>query len=312
MHKRTADITAFDTPKSIGEPIGNVKKIKGHSLIVSGVKPLHNGDGLSFFNAKGELDGFRVNKVEDGNHVFPQDMPQLLPKTPLYRNYDHEFEKQLTKPSAVRKIGVEMEFIDNPLGFTLYVKDESGTEVSVTETFSSDIALNSQNEQIKQQLSKLGNTPYEPAFVKVTMSENRFVPNSISAAMRRQAIERLTKHRNEYFRHAREKRPNQQTLFLPLPDTNLTYLWNVANPEAEAFYRAHGATRIEPAFELAPQKDVPLMFTRHCLRYSLGWCPSMQKHSHPYKEPFFLMYKQTRLRLQFDCKNCQMLIFADN
>jgi putative protease len=312
LHKRSPDITAFDTPKSIGEPIGSVKKLKGNSLIIAGVKPLHNGDGLAFFNAKGELDGFRVNKVEDGNHVFPQEMPKLLPKTLLYRNFDQEFEKQLAKPSAVRKIGVEMEFVDHPQGFTLYVKDETGTEVSVTETFSPpDPALTNQVEQIKQQLSKLGNTPYEPTSIKVSMSENRFVPHSISTAMRRQAIERLTMHRKAYSRQTREKRSTQSIAPLPLPVRELTYLWNVSNPVSETFYRDHGATRIDPAFELAPQPNVPLMFTRHCLRYSLGWCPTMQKQAHPYKEPFYLIYKQTRLKLQFDCKNCQMLLFAD-
>ena len=53
------------------------------------------------------------------------------------------------------------------------------------------------------------------------------------------------------------------------------------------------------------------MFTKHCLRYSMGWCPTYQKQKSPYKEPYLLRYKETLLRLRFDCKNCQMLIYAE-
>ena len=69
LEGRTADITAFNTPKSLGEPVGMVKEIKGNSFTVAGLKQLNNGDGLVFFNRKGELEGFRVNRVE-ANRVF--------------------------------------------------------------------------------------------------------------------------------------------------------------------------------------------------------------------------------------------------
>ena len=59
---------------------------------MAGLKQLNNGDGLVFFNRKGELEGFRVNRVE-ANRVFPLDMPQLAPKTPLYRNFDQVIDR---------------------------------------------------------------------------------------------------------------------------------------------------------------------------------------------------------------------------
>jgi putative protease len=129
--------------------------------------------------------------------------------------------------------------------------------------------------------------------------------------MRRKAVGRLCLVRR--LRHRREiapwkKPPSPHGLF---PERELTYLGNVANSQAEAFYHAHGVEAVAPAFELAPQTNVPLMFTRHCLRYSMGWCPALQKQRSPYPEPFYLLHKNTRLRLQFDCRNCQMLIFAE-
>lgn len=307
LEGRTADITAFNTPKSLGEPVGMVKEIKGNSFTVAGLKQLNNGDGLVFFNRKGELEGFRVNRVE-ANRVFPLDMPQLTPKTPLYRNFDQAFDKLLAKPSAERKLSVEIEFLDNPFGFTLCMEDETGARIMLTEPFAKELARREQQDNIRTQLSKLGNTPFEASKVVVGLSENWFVPSSLLADMRRRGVEMLLEARRTRYPRETVKRV-QPSVSIPFPERQLTYLGNVANGKARSFYQDHGVEQIDPAFELSPRKDVPLMFTKHCLRYSMGWCPTYQKDKSPYKEPYYLLYKDTRLRLQFDCKHCQMLVF---
>lgn len=307
LEGRTADITAFNTPKSLGEPVGMVKEIKGNSFTVAGLKQLSNGDGLVFFNRKGELEGFRVNRVE-ANRVFPLDMPQLAPKTPLYRNFDQAFDKLLAKPSAERKLSVEIEFLDNPFGFTLCMEDETGARIMLTEPFAKELARREQQDNIRTQLSKLGNTPFEASKVVVGLSENWFVPSSLLADMRRRGVEKLLEARRARYPRETVKRV-QPSVSIPFPERQLTYLGNVANGKARSFYQDHGVEQIDPAFELSPRKDVPLMFTKHCLRYSMGWCPTYQKDKSPYKEPYYLLYKDTRLRLQFDCKHCQMLVF---
>ena len=307
LEGRTVDITAFNTPKSLGEPVGMVKEIKGNSFTVAGLKQLSNGDGLVFFNRKGELEGFRVNRVE-ANRVFPLDMPQLAPKTPLYRNFDQAFDKLLAKPSAERKLSVEIEFLDNPFGFTLCMEDETGARIMLTEPFAKELARREQQDNIRTQLSKLGNTPFEASKVVVGLSENWFVPSSLLADMRRRGVEKLLEARRARYPRETVKRV-QPSVSIPFPERQLTYLGNVANGKARSFYQDHGVEQIDPAFELSPRKDVPLMFTKHCLRYSMGWCPTYQKDKSPYKEPYYLLYKDTRLRLQFDCKHCQMLVF---
>lgn len=307
LEGRTADITAFNTPKSLGEPVGTVKEIKGNSFTVAGLKQLSNGDGLVFFNRKGELEGFRVNRVE-ANRVFPLDMPQLTPKTPLYRNFDQAFDKLLAKPSAERKLSVEIEFLDNSFGFTLCMEDETGARIMLTEPFAKELARRERQDNIRTQLSKLGNTPFEASKVVVGLSENWFVPSSLLADMRRRGVEKLLEARRARYPRETVKRV-QPSVSIPFPERQLTYLGNVANGKARSFYQDHGVEQIDPAFELSPRKDVPLMFTKHCLRYSMGWCPTYQKDKSPYKEPYYLLYKDTRLRLQFDCKHCQMLVF---
>lgn len=311
--ERTKDITSFDTPKSLGEPVGTVKELKGNSFTIAGLKQLNNGDGLTFFNEKGELEGFRVNRVE-ANRICTLDRPAIRPKMPLYRNFDQEFDKLLSKPSAERKLSVRMEFQDNAFGFTLSMTDETGARIMLTRPFEKEPARRDQAENIRTQLSKLGNTPFEAVEVTVAMSDNWFVPSSLLAEMRRQGVERLISTRRIRYRRE-EARPVKpcvgEATEIPFPEKRLTYLGNVSNSKAGAFYKAHGVTAVEDAFELSPRKDVPLMFTKHCLRYSMGWCPTYQKQKSPYKEPYFLRYKETLLRLRFDCKNCQMLIYAE-
>ncbi|MBP7311923.1 MAG: DUF3656 domain-containing protein, partial [Parabacteroides sp.] len=294
-------------------PVGTVKELKGNSFTIAGLKQLNNGDGLTFFNEKGELEGFRVNRVE-ANRIFTLDRPAIRPKMPLYRNFDQEFDKLLSKPSAERKLSVRMEFQDNAFGFTLSMADETGARIMLTKPFEKEPARREQAENIRTQLSKLGNTPFEAEEVAVAMSDNWFVPSSLLAEMRRLGVERLISTRRIRYRRE-EARPFKpcvgETPEAPFPEKCLTYLGNVSNSKAGAFYKAHGVTAVEDAFELSPRKDVPLMFTKHCLRYSMGWCPTYQKQKSPYKEPYFLRYKETLLRLRFDCKNCQMLIYAE-
>ncbi len=312
LHGRIKDVTSFDTPKSLGEPVGVVKELKGNSFTVAGLKQLNNGDGLTFFNDRGELEGFRVNKVE-ANRVFTLDRPAIRPKMALYRNFDQEFERLLSKPSAERKLFVQMEFLDNEFGFTLCVTDETGARVMITRPFSKEIAKRDQIENIRTQLSKLGNTLFEISAIDISLSDQWFVPSSLLADMRREAVEKLiTTRRIRYHREvARLPKSNKDNMSVnPFPFKQLTYLGNVSNSKARTFYADHGVQQIEDAFELSPRKDVPLMFTKHCLRYSMGWCPNYQKKVSPYKEPYYLRYKDTLLRLRFDCKNCQMLIYA--
>jgi len=311
LDKRTNDITAFDSPKSKGEAVGTVKEIKGNSFTVAGIKQLNNGDGLAFINSRGELEGFRANRIEE-NRVFPLDMPSVKPKTTLFRNYDQAFEQLMSKPTADRRIKVAIEFIENPFGFTLCMTDESGARVMITEAFNKEIAKREQEENIRTQLAKLGNTPFEASDVSVKMDDNWFVPSSLLSEMRRKAAERLIANRAT--RYPRELVKNKEANTHKLSSfggDKLTYLGNVLNAKAKEFYIARGIKEVDNAFEAAPQMDVPLMFAKHCLRYSMGWCPKQHKDKSPYKEPFFLDYKDIKLRLEFDCKNCQMLVFAN-
>ena len=308
-HGRNPGIFSFNTPKSLGEEVGTVKEIRGNYLTVAGVKAFSNGDGLCYLDAQGRLQGFRVNRVEN-NKLFPQEMPRIKPKTVLYRNFDQEFDRIMQKKSAERKLAVDVSLAENNFGFTLTICDEDGNSVSMALSKNKELARTPQHDNLINQLGKLGNTPFVPRNIDVDLSENWFIPSSELAELRRATVEKLLSLRRINYHRELWRMPETEH---PYPQKELTYLGNVMNKEAAAFYQKHGVEKIAPAFEVEHPEGATLMFCKHCLRYSMGWCPVHHKVKSPYREPYYLVSGDgKKFRLQFDCKNCQMKVYSES
>lgn len=307
LHGRTRDVFSFDTPKSLGEEMGTMKEARGNYLTVAGLKSFNNGDGVCYIDEQGKLQGFRINRVE-GNKLYPQEMPRIKPRTVLYRNFDQEFEKILARRSSERKMTVAIRLADTAFGFALTLTDEDDNRVTLSLPRAKEQARTPQEENLKTQLTKLGNTPFEAERVDIDFTENWFLPASVLADFRRQAIEKLIAARRiNYRRELAVLRPTTHAF----PQTTLTYLGNVMNARAASFYAGHGVASIAPAFEQTPVEKAVLMFCKHCLRYSMGWCPVHQRERSPYREPYYLVSTDgKRFRLEFDCRNCQMKVSA--
>lgn len=307
LHGRTRDVFSFDTPKSLGEEMGTMKEARGNYLTVAGLKSFNNGDGVCYIDEQGKLQGFRINRVE-GNKLYPQEMPRIKPRTVLYRNFDQEFEKILARRSSERKMAVAIRLADTAFGFALTLTDEDDNRVTLSLPRAKEPARTPQEENLKTQLAKLGNTPFEAERVDIDFTENWFLPASVLVDFRRQAIEKLIAARRiNYRRELAVLRPTTHAF----PQTTLTYLGNVMNARAASFYAGHGVASIAPAFEQTPVEKAVLMFCKHCLRYSMGWCPVHQRERSPYREPYYLVSTDgKRFRLEFDCRNCQMKVSA--
>ena len=305
---RTPDMWSIDSPKSIGEPIGKIKEVFDRFFTLSGTKQLNNGDGLCFLNDAKELQGLRVNKIE-GEKVFPAESHLSLRKgTFVYRNYDHEFEKVLNKKSADRKINADIVLSETKDGFKLTIEDEDGIETFLETNYNKELAQKDQTENIKNNLSKTGNTIFRVTDVKIQLTDNWFIPASVISEWRRSLTDNLLQKRWEEY--PQEEVNHVQTSH-SFPTKAITYLGNVSNDKSKQFYIQHQSTVEEVAFEKKAQKGVPLMFTRHCIKQSMGWCPKETSTHPPYKEPFYLLYNSTKLRLEFDCRNCEMKVFND-
>lgn len=317
LYEREQGIASFDTPKSLGEEMGTLKELRGNYLTVAGVKPFHNGDGVCFLDEQGRLQGFRINRV-DGNKLYPAgEMPRIKPRTPLYRNFDQEFERLLTRKSSERKIRVGWELADTAFGFSLTLADEDDNRVTLSFPYSKEEARTPQADNLRTQLAKLGNTPFEvggglsddASGIDLNLSHNWFLQASVVADWRRQAVDKLVSVRRiNYRRETAVWKPTKHAF----PTTSLTYLGNVMNSAARSFYLAHGVSSVAPAYEAQAVPDAALMFCKHCLRFSMGWCPTHQKGRSPYREPYYLVGTDgKRFKLAFDCKNCQMKVYAE-
>lgn len=308
LQGRSQDISCPDSPKSHGEPMGTVKEQRQGYIVVAGFKTFHNGDGVCYDDAEGRLQGFRVNRA-DGNKLFPAGpVPQIRPKTPLMRNYDQEFERTLAQKTAERRIGLCWQLGETAWGFTLTATDADGISVTLNFPLEKEPAHRPQQDNIRQQLSRLGNTPFQTRCEDITLqlSGNWFIPSSVLADWRRAVVERLLQVRRiRYPQELAFWRPTSH----PYVTDRLTYLGNVMNDMARRFYQRHGVTSIDPAFERQHVPTAVLMFCRHCLRYSMGWCPRHQHGGSPYREPYYLKSADgRRFRLDFDCRQCIMKV----
>ena len=313
LHGRTDDIYSPGTPKSIGEKMGSVREVGRGWLTVAGFTAFHNGDGLCFFNREGDLEGYRVNRVEGGRiFLFLEggDMPQIKPGTVVYRNFDQEFEKLLSKESAARKISVNILFEETGQGYRVTFTDEGGLSSVMETEWKKEDARTPQEANIRTQLSKLGGTNFEARSVEVRMDGERFIPSSLLSDMRRTAIEKLESLRMESYSRPV---PGTATESVPkYPVSNLTYLGNVMNVQARTFYHDHGVESIDDAFELKRPESATIMFCRHCIKNALGLCSKRGTTGNLHvKEPLSLRSSDgRRFELRFDCRHCQMEVVA--
>lgn len=316
LYGRKPGLASVNTPKAIGEFVGSVKEIWHNSFSVSGTKAFSNGDGLCFINENQQLEGFRVNKVVN-NRLFPLKMPEnLKPHMALYRNNDQLFENKMSATTAKRKIGVKMFLSASQDYVELTIKDDAGHTATEKISYSSETAKKSQEENMKLQLGKLGNTLYEADEITISPeSETRFIPSSILAGLRRDTLEKFS-HQFQF-----EHSGDNESLGYILPnkiDTNNSAeeinIANVANKLARQLYDEIGPKDAPDAFETTkPNRDseTQIMTCRYCIRYEMGYCTEQGRKA-PWQEPLYLVLKDNRkFRLKFDCLNCQMRIYAE-
>lgn len=313
---RQADIGAFDTPKFSGEELGKVSKVGKDYFEVETDIELHNGDGVCFFDVHKELVGLRVNTVE-GKRLFPNEMPADVRRgMTVFRNRDHAFMRLLEKDSAQRKIAVDINFYETSNGFALTVTDEDGFSATAACEAEKQLAQNVEKSEasLRENLNKLGGTDFVAEIITLQISQPWFIPASVINNLRRDVIEQLTETRRlGYERPARRAAVEPPAIY---PEDTLTYLANVYNKKARTFYQKHGVKLIAAAYEANKELDeVPLMITKHCLRFSHGLCPKEAKgvigvQGTVTAEPMTLINGNDRFTLKFDCKPCEMHVMG--
>lgn len=243
----------FDTPKALGEP-------------VTKATTLHNGDGLCYID-KGELIGFRVNNA---------DAFKPVKGIHYYRNMDTEWQKLLSKPSAERKVAVDITVDEEGIRMT----DEDGFSASVCYNTTFELAHTHQTENIKRQLCKLGDTIFEARNVDVKLKKNYFIPSSMLSTWRREMTEHLTNERIKYYPLHRQV---HERMTIPT----------------------------EKPFEETHDLSKPVMICKHCIRRQMGIClkESKNHYSKTLRQLQLHLANGTVFRLEFDCSQCLMKLY---
>lgn len=296
------------TQKSIGKPVGRVKTISDSCFDIESDLTLHNGDGLCFLSDTGILTGFLVNRVEK-TAIYPNHpLPDLRKGLLLYRNQDHQFEKNLHGNSSKRKVLIDMEVAvcDNGFSFKAIDEDANESTVEVGELF--PLAKNPANalEAIATQLSKTGDTIFAAKSVVINLPDPPFMPVSRINELRRTLQGKLLDERLKNYPKIISKRSPGMAKY---PDDVLTYKANVSNSLAQKFYQSRGVKSIDPAFEIDPRKDnAELMVSKYCVKFELGMCPVKQNAESTGR--LFLTDGRNTYPLIFDCNECVMKVMS--
>jgi 23S rRNA 5-hydroxycytidine C2501 synthase len=321
------DIGAFDTPKHAGMALGHVLRVGADHFdleLDAAAAVLNNGDALTWWDQQGELQGVPVNVATPLGGRAWRVTPNLAPGVPMStlkdlrkgvavsRNRDMAWERLLDRPSAERLIGVELTLQATPTGFALTVTDDEGhsgrAAVEQAHERARDAARNTA--ALREHCGKLGGTLFEARRITLDLPEPWFLPASKANALRRDAVAALEAARAAALQPLPRARPVEPPV--PYPEDSLTYLANVFNGVAAAFYARHGVKVIGAAYESHEELgEASLMITKHCVRWSLSLCPKQAKgvvgvQGTVKAEPLTLVHGDERLTLRFDCKPCEM------
>ena len=274
----------FDTPKSIGEKLGRIKRVgKDYFELDADVS---KQDGL-YFNGYGCL----VNKVE-GNKIYPNKMDGIAVGVEVFRNYDTKFEKQLENSRTKRRIGVKFIYFDGILKAVDEDKNSVNIELQADEPPKNPEKM---KENFINQLKKTGESDFYAEDIKID-DDVPFMPVSKINELRRNILDMLMAERLKNYKREIQK-PLKYTKF---PQHKLDYRANIHNEQAKSFYENCGCAVCEMSAE-SGSFPKELMRTKHCLKFAFNMCKSP-------KNLFLIDEKGKKYPLKFDCKNCEMVI----
>lgn len=287
LYNQPYELVDVNTPKNAGRPVGTVLSVSPGVITVKLLPEvtLNNGDGLTYVDAKHQLMGLAINRVEATNRndrvrllLRRREIPLgLKAGDELRRNRDTAFIKALSGETAERRLPVAMRFRTTPTGIALTISDASAS-ATVVRAMALETASNPERnrETLARNLFKLGDTPLSlsPMDLDIPEELTAFIPASVANDLRREAVEAFLLERLRHREPSTRAPIDDAALY---PEKQLGFMANVANDEAKAFYEQHGARITAPAFEILPVEHAALMTCRHCIRATLKLCPKMLK-----------------------------------
>lgn len=258
------DWNSADAAKGMGEFLGTL----GHH------KAIHNGDGLCYVNEKGEVVGFRADRVEDGR-IVSRNLDRKLPHdTRIWRNRDNEFEHSLEVDMPQRLIDVEVDLTIDSGGVDVRAFSRDGRTITQHADTSDCPVANNAGRMLMMIRTAFGKNSGNYSFTCRNIESADSIPLLSSAF-----LNNLRRSISESF----DSNP-------PLP------LRKSATPCDSVHIHPH-------------RKD-ELMRTRYCVLHQMGWCPRQNPGKAPAyaRESLVLRNAGRSIALSFDCRNCEMVL----
>ena len=315
LHGVQKNCASFETPKAKGEFIGYAKQTFPNAFIFpNAYKIFSNGDGLVFEIGENSF-GSAIRKIE-GDKVFvghPNDKIIIPKNAKIFRNKNVKFESELDKLiSRKMDVRISVSSTKNSAIFRIETLDERAIEASIE---ISDI-IPAQNEHsaretLKQNLAKLGQTPFSASEIIIEATSIPFLPVSKINAIRRELVEALKANILIAYKQTQKNFvPPQQNFNIPTDTIQSDDLANVLNSYAEKFYKKFDMTISQYAVENFAKDtliDKQVMLTKHCILRELNLCTKTSEKK--IKQPIILKNQSAKLYIQTDCKNCNMSIY---
>ncbi len=190
------------SPNHIGLQIGKVIEVTKDKIKIKLDKPLNQQDGIRFLNSnKGLIVNYLYNKnkklVNTASDICYVDNKIGLTENGIVcKTIDYNLNKSL-KELPSRKIPVTIT-VESYIGKNLLIEliDDENNKISLQGNIVEKAKTEAiTQERIKQQVSKLGNTPFECQSVHLKCDEGIFISIKELNDIRRSAVEELIKKR---------------------------------------------------------------------------------------------------------------------
>ena len=351
IHGRQKYIDAPYSPKSMGEYLGTIDKVKNKSVTIRTNKELHNGDGLCFLDRENNLLGFNVNAVSrdasmlptikhidtsEGRKVAGSQSHRVIRSqtvtsntdismatrfkiegSKIFRNSDLVWQKEVEKSSGNRKIKIDLRFTDTEDGFALSAKlhNEDSEYVTTNISIEKEIANNAEKalENIKNKISQWGDTEFSVAKIEIFFDNRQ---QTTAYFIRTSVLGEMKKDLVEKLKsYLIDKHRNERETFVK-PKTNAIY------PKESLSYLGNVINNKSREFyELHGVIDVEDGLER--IKSNDELVVMTTKHCIRYannicsKEigkpatSLYLVNDKGRFRLNFDCRNCCMKVIKE-
>lgn len=187
-----------------GLEIGKVLEVTPKKIKIKLSKDLYQEDGIRFknnnlgmianmiYNEKGLL----INKASSNSIIYLDNKIHLKDKDVVVKTSSTYLEKQILSTS-LKKIKVSIEVIQKNNQLEVSYIDDKNNKVNTLIEVQESINRPTSKEEIKEKLTKLGNTPFITKDININIDDNIFVNMKSLNEVRRLLIDNLIKERTK-------------------------------------------------------------------------------------------------------------------